>query len=136
MPSKQTPPMRGAAGLPVAFQRIRLELAREPGFPAGSRRHGYVFVAPFDPDGRIDAQLWKMHRADCRVVRFRPSDEDIGHLVHRPGGSWAFHYDIDGDEEDERGYRFGDERFVVGEYVSIEEAGKMHTFRVVSVQPV
>lgn len=135
MPSKHTPPVRGATGLPVALQRIRLELAREPGFPAGSRRHGYVFVAPLDPDGRINAQLWKMHRADCRVVRFRPNDEDIGHLVHRPGGSWAFHYDIDGDEEDETGYRFGDERFVVGEYVSIEEAGKMHTFRVVSVQP-
>ena len=30
------------------------------------------------------------------------------------------------------GYHFGDERFVTGEYVSITEDGKMHTYRVVS----
>jgi hypothetical protein len=136
MPSKEIPPVvRQPTGLPQSFQRIRLELAREPEYPAGSRRHGYVFVAPLDDAGRIDPRLWKQHRADCRVVRFRPNDEDIGHLIHRPGGAWAFHYDIDGDEDDERGYRFGDERFVVGEYVSIEENEKMHTFKVVSVEP-
>ena len=127
---------RTTAGLPRAFRRIRLELAREPGHPAGSRRHGYVFVAPLDESGRIDAKLWKQNRDDCRVVRFRPNDEDIGHLIHRPGGSWAFHYDIDGDEDDEVGFRFDDEKFVIGEYVSIREDEAMHTFRVTSVEPV
>ena len=34
---------------------------------------------------------------------------------------------------DEVGYHFADERFVVGEYVSINESGKMHTYRVTSV---
>ena len=136
MPSKDTSGAKHAVGLPHAFRRIRLELAREPDHPAGSRRHGYVFVAPLDEAGKIDAKLWKQHRADCRVVRFRPDDEDVGHLVHRPGGTWGFHYDIDGDEDDEWGYRFADEKFVIGEYVSIDEGGKMHTFRVVSVEPV
>ena len=137
MPSHDTSGIRRTtAGLPRAFRRIRLELAREPGHPAGSRRHGYVFVAPLDESGRIDAKLWKQNRDDCRVVRFRPNDEDIGHLIHRPGGSWAFHYDIDGDEDDEVGFRFDDEKFVIGEYVSIREEETMHTFRVTSVEPV
>lgn len=116
------------------LRRIRLELAREPGHPAGSRRHGYVFVAPLDHDGRIDAQIWKRHKDDCRVVRFRPKDEDVGHLIHGPGGGWSFHYDIRGDAPDESGFRFGDERFVLGEYVSIKEGDAMHTFRVSSVE--
>jgi len=136
MQSHNTTGTPRTSGMSRAFRRIRLELAREPEHPAGSRRHGYVFVAPLDEAGRIDATLWKQHRADCRVVRFRPNDEDIGHLVHRRGGSWAFHYDIDGDEDDEVGYRFADEKFVIGEYVSIEEDEKMHTFRVTSVEPV
>ena len=119
---------------PHAFHRIRLELAREPGHPEGSHRSGYEFVAPLNNDDRIDAKLWKAHRAECRVIRFRPDDRDVGHLVHRPGGSWAFHYDVDGDEEDEAGYRFADERFVVGEYVSIREDDKTHTFQVTSVE--
>jgi hypothetical protein len=123
-------------GLPHVFRRIRLELAREPQHPAGSARYGYIFVAPLDATGRIDAGLWKRYRDECRVVRFRPNDEDVGHLVHMPGGSWAFHYDVDGDEPDESGYRFGDEMFVLGEYVSIKERDKMHTFKVSSVERV
>lgn len=122
------------AGLPRGFRRIRLELAREPGHPSGSSRLGYVFVAPLDETGRIDANLWHRHRDECRVVRFRPGDEDVGHLVHRPGGAWAFHYDINGDEADESGYRFGDEKFVMGEYVSIKEGQTTHTFKVSSVE--
>lgn len=127
---------KAMSGLPSAFHRIRLELAREPEYPRGSRRHGYVFVAPLDPAGRIDAKLWRQYRDDCRVVRFRPDDEDVGHLVHKPDGAWAFRYDIDGDEDDEAGYRFAGERFVIGEYVSIEEEGKQHTFVVTSLDRV
>ena len=36
-------------------------------------------------------------------------------------------------QPDEVGYHFADERFIVGEYVSINERGKMHTYRVTSV---
>jgi hypothetical protein len=124
-----------AAALPHSFRRIRLELARERGHPDGSSRHGYTFVAPLDADGRIDAEEWKRHRDACRVVRFRPEEDDeIGHLVRKPGGSWAFHYDVQGEDDDEAGYRFSDERFVIGEYVSVREDDGMHTFTVTSVQ--
>ncbi len=126
--------MEKSRGLPSSFRRIRLELAREPGHPEGSSKIGYVFVAPLNSDNRIDAELWRSHRDDCRVVRFRPRDEDVGHLVHKPGGAWAFHYDVHGDAEDETGFKFGNETFVIGEYVSIKEADTMHTFRVTSVE--
>jgi hypothetical protein len=66
-------------------------------------------------------------------VRQRPDQQDKhGHLVHRPSGGWAFHYDDDGETSlpDEVGYHFADERFRVGEYVSLNEGGKMHTYRV------
>lgn len=126
-----------AADLPHNFRRIRLELAREPGHPMGSAQIGYTLLVPLDANDRIDPETWKTHRDASRVVRFRPDEEDdVGHLVRKPGGSWALHYDVSGDEDDEAGYRFGDERFVVGEYVSIREDDGMHTFRVVSVEPI
>jgi len=120
--------------LPRQFREIRLELAREPGHPAGSRQDGYRLIAPLDAEGRIDAHLWELHRATCRVVRFRlGEDNEIGHLIRR-GPHWAFHYDIAGTDDDEGGYRFSDERFVVGEYVSIHEAEGLRTFQVTSVE--
>jgi len=117
------------------MKQIRMELARDPDFPQGSRLHGYSLVAPLDNMDRIDAAEWKANREKCRVTRFWGSDEhEIGHLVRKPGGAWAFHYDIHGNEDDdETGYRFGDERFRPGEYVSIrEQDGEMRTFRVVT----
>ncbi len=125
------------AKLPHAFRKIRLELAREKGHPAGSSGYGYTLVAPLGSDRRIDAALWKSHRDACRVVRFRPTgDDEVGHLVHQPGGSWSLRYDIRGDDSDEAGYRFQDEHFEIGEYVSIREADATHTYRVVSVEPI
>ncbi|WP_298966618.1 hypothetical protein [uncultured Roseibium sp.] len=118
-----------------ALKKIRLNLARTKEFPQGSARHGYEFTAPLDGTGHIDAALWKKERDHCRVRRFWGDEqEDIGHLIHRPGGSWAFHYDIDGDDDDEAGYRFGAHAFNPGEYVSIkDEDGELHTFQVVTV---
>jgi hypothetical protein len=95
-----------------------------------------VFVAPLDENSRIDADAWRRHRDECRVVRFRRNDEDIGHLIHTSGGNWLFRYDIVGDESDEAGFRFSNEQFVVGEYVSIKEADAIHTFMVSSVEHV
>jgi hypothetical protein len=119
--------------LPPHFRQIRIELAREPDHPEGEREVAYLIVAPLDPDGRIDPALWKTHREACRITRLRPDeDDDHGQLVHRPGGSWAFHYDTARGMPDDIGYHFADERFVVGEYVSINQGGKMHTYRVVS----
>ncbi len=121
--------------LPPSFRKIRLELAREPAHPAGEATHGYDVLAPLAAAGRIDPVAWKANRAACRVRRFRRGEEDrIGRLGRKPGGSWFFDYE-EGDRDDEPGFRFGDERFVVGEYVSLrEQDGKMHTFRVVSVE--
>lgn len=118
--------------------KIRLELARDHDHPEGSPAIGYEFAAPLDPAGKIDAGEWHKRRDNCRVIRFRPGEaDDRGHLIRKPGGSWAFHYDIASDaEDDESGYRFGDHAFTPGEYISIREEGGLRTFRVVRVMPV
>jgi hypothetical protein len=123
----------------MMLKRIRLELARDHDFPEGSHDHGYEFVAPVQLDGMLDPEAWKTHRAACRARRFwGPDDEETGHLVRKPGGNWAFHYDIHGDEEDdETGYRFGNHPFRIGDYVSIREHDdKLRTFRVVQIDDV
>ena len=127
--------------LPHSFKRIRLNLARSKEFPQGSSRHGYEFVAPLKADGHIDDALWKQHRDHCRVRRFwEGQDDEIGQLVHRPGGPehgrWVFDYNPKRADDDESGYRFGAHTFRPGEYVSIRgEDGEMHTYQVASVQP-
>jgi hypothetical protein len=121
----------------MSLKQIRLELARDKDYPEGSARCGYEFTAPLDGNGRLDAGKWKQNRAACRVTRFwEGSKPEWGHLIRKPGGAWAFHYDVFGDEDDdETGYRFGDELFVTGEYVSIREHDdRLRTFRVVSVR--
>ncbi len=117
--------------MPAQFRQIRIVLAREPGHPDGDAEVAYILVAPLDAKDRIDAKLWKAHREACRIARHRPGEPDrLGHIVHRQGGSWAFHYDGEAALADDVGYHFADERFVVGEYVSLNEDGKMHTYRV------
>ena len=121
----------------MALMRIRLELARDHDFPSGSPDRGYDFAAPLDADGHIDPVEWKANREACRVVRFWEGEpNEVGHLVRKPGGSWAFHYDIHGDpDDDEAGYRFGTHPFKPGEYVSIREHdNQLRTFHVVSVR--
>ena len=125
--------------LPHTFKRIRLNLARSREFPAGSAQHGYEFVAPLDPQGHIDAKLWKEQREHCRVRRFwNGNDEQIGWLVHKPGGPeharWVFDYDASRSDDDEAGYRFGGHAFVPGEYVSIAHDNDLYTFKVVSIE--
>ena len=117
--------------LPAQFRRIRLELAREPDHPEGDRSVAYIIVAPLDRNDRIDPELWHKHREACRIARFRPGqDDDHGHLVHRQGGGWAFHYEK---TPDETGFHFANERFVSGEYVSINEGSTLHTYHIASV---
>jgi len=122
----------------MSLNKIRLELARDHDFPDGSRERGYEVIAPLRTDGRIEHEQWKAHRDRCRVRRFwEGEDDEVGHLIRKPGGSWAFHYDLLGDpDDDESGYRFGDHVFRPGEYVSIKEHDDvLRTFRVVMVQP-
>ncbi|MDB5610074.1 MAG: hypothetical protein JWP25_6974 [Bradyrhizobium sp.] len=125
----------------IDLRRILLNLARSREFPNGSSRHGYEFIAPLDAKGHIDPALWKKYRDYCRVRRFWGDEEDeVGRLVHKPGGAerarWVFDYNPDGEDDDEAGYKFGAHAFLPGEYVSISgQDGELHTFRVVTVEP-
>ena len=72
--------------------------------------------------------------------RFWGDAEEVGHLLHKPGGPdharWVFDYNDAAEYDDEFGYRFGSHAFALGEYVSIrDDTGALHTFRVVSVAP-
>jgi hypothetical protein len=121
----------------MSLSHIRLELARDHDFPEGSRERGYEFIAPLSDEGRILVPEWNVMRDRCHARRFWANEPDeIGHLIRKPGGSW--HYDLLGDPEDEEtGYRFGDHKFLLGEYVSIKEHdGVLRTFQVVAIQPV
>ena len=121
----------------MVLSLIRLELARDHDFPQGSRRHGYEFVAPLDLDGHIERTEWEKNKELCIVKRFWGDAEvEAGHLIRKPRGNWAFHYDLLGaPDDDETGYRFSDHTFRIGDYVSINEHDDvLRTFRVVSVQ--
>jgi hypothetical protein len=125
------------AKLPPAFRRIRLGLGREKDHPEGNPLIGYSFIAPLDAQGRIDPDLWHKYPEFCRVVRFRPNEADeIGHLVRRPGGTWAFRYDVSGDQAEETGYHFSSGQFIVGGWVSVHEDDGLHPFKIMSVEPV
>lgn len=119
------------------LRTVRLELARCKEFPDGSTEHGYEFVAPLTDDGMIDAEAWRANRARCTVLRFwQGEDDEHGHLVHTRQRTWAFHYDLESEPaDDEPGYRFGEHKFLPGEYVSItEHDGNTRPFKVAWVR--
>ena len=125
----------------AVLKRIRLELARSEQFPVGSFRHGYEFIAPLDVSRHIDMLQWRKLRDHCCVLRFWADEEQVGRLVHRPGGEehafWAFDYDPNSTDDDEPGFRFGAHAFIPGEYVTVRgRDGEQHTLRVVSVTDV
>jgi hypothetical protein len=119
----------------MTMKRIRLELARDHEFPGGSRDRGYEFAAPLDDDGHLSAGEWRDQRARCVVKRFWAHEKsELGRLVHKPGGSWAFDYDASREDDDEAGFKLDKHRFAPGEYVSFREHdGVLRTFRVISV---
>lgn len=124
--------------LPPNFRHVRLELAREREHPGGQNSYGYDLVVPLNAEGRIDGETFKDHRDVCRVRKFRPGAKDvIGKLVRGPGGRWGFDYDETTERDDESAYRFGEEQFRLGEYVSVrDDGGDMHTFRVTQVEEI
>ncbi|CAN5290903.1 hypothetical protein BH09PSE1_BH09PSE1_29050 [soil metagenome] len=113
------------------FHHIRLELAREPGHPHGDSRDGWDLVAALDDDGRLDLEACRADPKRCFVRRFvRDATIATGHLRHSVGDWWIL--DLEGENDlDASGIRFGEERFVLGDYVSIVSAdGKAHTYGV------
>lgn len=120
--------------LSPAFRHVRLVLARSAERPEGDRTEGYDLLVPLHADGRLDAAEWKKHQQYCRVRRFQQGEEDqIGKLRRKPGGQWYFDY-AEGEADDEPGFRLGDERFVLGEYVGIVHDGQMLTYQVARVE--
>ena len=119
----------------MTLKQVRLELARDHDFPSGSHDRGYDFIAPLDDGGHLDAAEWKKNRDRCRVRRFWPGQpQEIGRLVHKRGGTWAFDYDPKSTGDDEPGYKFDKHRFVPGEYVSLtEHDGVQRTFFIKAV---
>jgi hypothetical protein len=119
------------------FHHIRLELAREADHPAGDPTEGYDIVAPLDAEGRLDGDALRAEPGRDHVRRFSGSQTaGTGRLRHGPGGRWTL--DLEGsEEEDALGFRFGDERFVAGEYVSLTlPSGDQHTYVVARVAEV
>ncbi|GLS01074.1 hypothetical protein GCM10007859_10840 [Brevundimonas denitrificans] len=116
------------------FHHIRLELAREPGHPEGAPDEGYDIVAPLDADGRLDGEAQRAEPGRGHVRRFSGNETvSAGQLRHGPGGRWVLDMD-QGDADDAVGFRFGDERFVAGEYVSLSlPSGEQHTYVVARV---
>jgi hypothetical protein len=121
----------------IIHSKIRLELARTKDCLEGSRDIGYEFTAPLKADVRIDVDAFHKLKTKCRVRGFKKveDEDDIGHLIRKPGGFWAFHYGIHSDaEDDESGYRFGEHIFKVGEYVSVQEEDELISYQVKHVE--
>lgn len=123
--------------LPLAFRRIELALAREPGHPEGDAARRLTLIAPLNSAGELDPVLWHAHRDSCRVVRHHlDGPSEIGRLVRQPGGSWVLRYQEGALEDDDPAHRFNEAVFVPGAYVSVKENDGSHTFRVISVSKI
>jgi hypothetical protein len=119
----------------VTLKRVRLELARHPEHPQGSTRHGYEFVLPLTPDGKLDRPTWESAPDICTVRRFWEGEGDtVGTLIRTGKGKWAFSYEP-GEADDEPIHRFAEHVFREGEYISVREAdGENHTFKIVLIR--
>jgi len=118
----------------MSLKVVTLELARNPGQPAGDRDHGYVFRAPLDADGHFDRVQWAAMKQFCTVRRVEKGLEaESGLLILNRRGEWVFSY-APGDEDDETLFRLAEHRFAPGEYVSItEHDGVQRTFKVTAI---
>ncbi|MBU2168295.1 MAG: hypothetical protein KKF88_10700 [Alphaproteobacteria bacterium] len=116
---------------------IRLELAREPGSPAGNPQDGWDIVAMLDADGKLDADGCRKEADRLHVRRFEDNQTvATGTLRQGPGGKWLLDLAPE-DAPDATGFRFGEERFVAGEYVSLINAdGDPHPYVVARTAPV
>jgi hypothetical protein len=121
----------------MSLYQVVMRLARNPGFPEGDERQGYIVVAPLDAADRLDPGQWRENREACTVIRFKPGTErDADGLLTHNGSHWFFHYDEVGEGEDEPVYRLGEHRLAIGDYVTIHESdGQSLTYRVTQRSP-
>ena len=122
----------------MSLKRITLQLARNPGQPAGDAEQGYLIIAPIDAAGKLDVAAWREQRKACRVFRFHPdpTEKADGWLTHR-GNNWFFHYDEDEEGDDEAAFRFGAHTFREGEYITVEHpGGGPQTYKVTDISAV
>ena len=118
------------------LMRIRLELGRTEGFPDGSAKHGYEFIAPLDHRGHIDAPAWRAAKDKCRVIRFWDGEEDENGMLRHVGHGWRFDYDRRTTSDDEPFFKLDKHALTPGAYVSIKEHdGVERPFRVAEVRP-
>lgn len=117
--------------------RIWLQLARTDGFPEGSAKHGYVFVAPLDNAGYIDAAAWQTLKDKCRVTRFW-GNEPVEHgFLRHVGHGWRFDYDARSNDDDEPFFKLDRHALQPGGYVSItEHDGIQYPLCVMNVEPI
>jgi hypothetical protein len=118
----------------MKLKTVRLEMARNPGYPDGDSACGYELNAPLDTDGRIDLASFQRQRSSCKVRRFWRDEQDkVGELHHTRHGTWAFSY-VPGEEDDEPLFRLESHSLRKGEYVTVrEQNGDAITFRVANV---
>ena len=122
----------------MTLRRITLQLARNPGLPAGDPSQGYMIIAPINAEGHLDVEAWRTQRKVCRVYRFHPdpAEKADGWLTHR-GDKWFFHYDEESEGDDEAVFRFGAHVFREGEYITIDHPGSdAQTYKVTDISPV
>lgn len=73
----------------MTWKTIRLEMAGNPEFPAGSVSRGYLLRAPLRDDGAVDEFALTAAPQRATVRRFWSTEPDeSGHLV-RANGHWA-----------------------------------------------
>ena len=117
----------------MTLSRIVMRLARNPGteFAGGDDHRGYALTAPLTDDGHLDEAAYGKARDACTVRRFSPDEDPSDGKLVRVGKLWYFDYDNAEDTGEEPGFRLGQHRFAVGEYVSItDEDGRLLTYKV------
>lgn len=107
--------------LPEAFRCIRLE--RIDVNAQVNERDAYLLVAPLTGEGVLDAVTARAFYGACRVLRWRAGDDhEEGYLSPASDGTWRVRRELDlYSAPDEAGAKFGPERFVAGERVTLTE---------------
>lgn len=119
--------------IPDHFQVVHLDRVREPGHPHGSAGDRYTLLLPLGSDGRILEAEAHRHPDYCRVSRTDPAGGVLRGLI-RPGPNRSWRLDFG--EAEETGFRFAEERFSPGQYITVLREGDPHTYRVISRQPI